>query len=800
MRRRGIPKGSKSAADDPFANSDYFAASDVNIDDPWEGSWRSWWQEHSSASGNGPSAGGRLSTGGGPAVERRRYAEQPSTITRWQRKLRNWRVNWRRRLRTRNGRALIAMLIVTLVFACCAPGVFAARLTFAGVDGVRQLQNIETKLNTDGVGILLNPADLQSIRTQLATAHADFASLDTALNLASPITHLSGSLRADATLVRIGVELTAAGNDILGNGMALLTPLLSNPLGGATNQSRLDPALYPPARAAIQQAVQEIDAAASLSTTIAPGQLPPIGGAKAAKLLSQLPAIAHLVDQFALLFAAVPDLLGLNAATDYLVLALDRSELRTSGGFIGNYGILPVDGGRIGKLGLEDTYPLDATYFANTHQQAPAIFTWWPYRYGSPIYGWGLRDSGLSPDFPTDATMALDVLRNTGQTALYNSTTPIAGVIAITSVVMSQVIAIAGGTLTIPQYPQYPVTPQNLESTIHCFQLGSCQNVKPLNPPGTPVSTDRKRFTAYLGQALIDAIHHFSHQQLKDLGKQVVADIAAKDIQIYFVNPTAEQALVQMGAAANVPTTANDTFFVTDTNIGGNKANAYVTQQEEDIVTLLPDGGALHHLMIRTTYQRQGPLYEGTTGQTQYWEYRRVYLPTTARFLGITGYLGGPGRSVNLTTTSDLKDRSMVGATIAIGDGSAFGQCKAAGPQAPTWDCAAQVRDTFVAWYTPNAWHQVGQHIVYTLLAQRQAGSNVTLTVRVDATHAHDTAGAAQLIAQATGSGTSAHFGDTSANPNVNARTNAAWDALVAQATPVFNGPLTSDEELTWTP
>lgn len=764
-----------------------------------------------------------LGRGSSDAREANSGKEAMRQLSVWSQKLRtiDHRRSARQRERPRHRRALVAMLLVAILFACGAPGIMAARLAMVGLDGVRRLQQMQALLTHDGLNTLTNADDLNTLHTQITAARADFAELDRALALGQPIIGISSTLADDARLVRVALHLLNAGDDVLGIAQTVVVPLLSNPFAAqptATGASTpmptgtkaptassptaapapmplLNLATFAQVQGSIQRARGEIDAAASLSATIAPGHLPQALGSKISALLARLPAYAQLADAAMPLLNAAPELLGLSAPTNYLILALDRSELRTGGGFIGNFGMLPMSGGRIGKLTLQDTYLLDADFFTKTHQQVPAIYPWWPYRNGSQVYGWGLRDSALAPDFPTDAAAALGIVHGVGHAPHFDGTAPITGVIAITSVAMAQVIAIGGGSLTIPQYPKEVVTPQNLEATIHCFQLGACRNEKPILQPGEAASNDRKRFTAYLGQALLDRVRHFTQPQLKDLFGKVAQDIAAKDIQIAFANTSAEGALIQLHAAAAVPPAVSETFFVTDTNVGGNKANTYVTQHEEDIVTLLPDGGALHHLLIRTTYQRQGPLYEGSTGQIQYWDYRRVYFPQAARFLGITGYLGGPGHGANLDTTSDTAGRAMIGATTVIGDGSAFGQCRAPDSHTPSWLCAPQVRDTFVSWYTPHAWTRDAHGLHYSLLVQRQAGSNVTLTVRLDPTHHDDRAEAASLLAGATRNFDVSSF---TSPTGFLAQTDAAWAALAKQSVTLFDGSLAQDEALSW--
>src|SRR5262249_34451039 len=152
--------------------------------------------------------------------------------------------------------------------------------------------------------------------------------------------------------------------------------------------------------------------AAAIAPTITDEGLPDALGphGKLGKLLGRVGDIAQLAHAFSILLDDAPALLGVGTPSTYLLLAMDRSELRTGGGFIGNYGILTLQNAHLQQTHLQDTYVLDAAYFAKTGKEPPATYPWWPYHGASAEYGWGLRDSNLSPDFPTNARTALGIL------------------------------------------------------------------------------------------------------------------------------------------------------------------------------------------------------------------------------------------------------------------------------------------------------------------------------------------------------------------------------------------------------
>ncbi len=654
------------------------------------------------------------------------------SVPRYRRTRRGVRGWMRRRWRSGPlGRAIIVASLVAMIFVACAPATFLARGASAALDGYHRLIAAQDLLTSDGLTALTSDSDRASLQQDLVVAHADFSQVQQTLDATGPLEN-APPLDNMARLTRMAVDLTGAGETLLAVAGPALTPILANPFG--KSDAPLSAATLAQATAGLQQADRQMSEAAALAPTITTAGLPASLAQKLPSLLEKIAQAAQVVHLFAGVIGDAPALLGLGAPATYLLLAMDRTELRTGGGFIGNYGLVTIGDARLQSATLHDTYTLDAAYFARTGQEPPATYPWWPYHGASAIYGWGVRDSNLAPDFPTNAANALQIYDTVQSNLAIGTGHPVAGVIGITSVVMAQIIAASGGSLRLPEYPTHVITPQNLDDTIHCFQLGACGDEQPILQKTDPPSTDRKRFTAFLGQALIDRVRHLPTDQIKTFMKLILQDVGSKDVQIFVTKPSAETALLHANLGAGMATGTVDTLFVTDTNIGGNKANSYVTQSEEDLVTLLPDGSALHRLVIHTVYQRQGPLYEGLTGQTSYWDYRRVYLPATARLLGTAGFAGGADpHALNFTTTSDTAGHSMAGAALTLGDGSATGACQPM-PGAPSelWKCAPQPRDIYIYWIVPHAWSMVNDHLSYALTVQRQAGSTVTLRVLVD--------------------------------------------------------------------
>ena len=149
----------------------------------------------------------------------------------------------------------------------------------------------------------------------------------------------------------------------------------------------------------------------------------------------------------------------------------------------------------------------------------------------------GLRDANLSPDFPTTAKIITDVFRNEGGG-------DVDGLIQISPVAIEHVLNVTG-PIYVPDYNE-TVTAQNLEDKIHFYQQDprGIAIEQRLNPNDKTHSL-RKRFTQLVVQLLQDKVKKMPFSQMSPLGKQVLKDLQAKDIQINVNNETIQKTLDQ---------------------------------------------------------------------------------------------------------------------------------------------------------------------------------------------------------------------------------------------------------------
>jgi hypothetical protein len=650
--------------------------------------------------------------------------------------------------------ALLLFMVAGFLLSAVAPMIPLLRLGVDAGDLAYRVSALQSMLSNSSA--LFNPAKLQEAQGQIDGIQRDLYEINGAIDvIGGPLGAVSHSVQDYRLLIHMGYDLTAAGDEAVQVAQTLLTPLAGGALSSDASTPGITAADITQARALLADAqTRVLDAVAvynQLDMGALPAQLKP--GSRYGQYLAMLPLAPNAFAELNSLLDAAPALLGVGNPAEYLVLAMDRTELRAGGGFMGNYGILELDAGKQSKdrpLALADTYKLDTQYFrlhnpyidvpgkcAHNGPKPPELYWWWPYRdLASCEFNWGLRDSNLSPDFPSNARAAIDIVESAQGVP---NNLPIQGVVAFTPVLIADLLALTG-PLDIPTFGAH-VTADNLETTIHDYQLGG----------KTPAGVDRKEFTHQLSSLLLDRLKQLPKSQLKDLLTIVEGAIKNKDLQLYLSDPRAELILQQLGLASEVNRGNGDGFFVTDTNDGGNKANLYVTEHQTDFVSLLPNGGALHRTQVSVTYDKQGYIYNPGTTFDDYSDVQRTYLPADATIFGYAGFNdwiwhpSGCGdapywslitycdanyaHAVHPSTASDVSGRAMVMGPLLVWCGSAtsanayvtsadYSQCE----NHPT----KHVQTIYLEWYTPHAFNRGADgHGVYSELVEKQPGTTV---------------------------------------------------------------------------
>jgi hypothetical protein len=320
-------------------------------------------------------------------------------------------------------------------------------------------------------------------------------------------------------------------------------------------------------------------------------------------------------------------LLGKDKVRNYLVIFQNDGEFRPSGGFWTAYTTLKVDKGKIIPGVSSNIYDLDDKLSSVT--PAPRIIK--SYHINVPYLN--LRDSNLSPDFPTDAQIFLD-----GYYKAMGKKTQFDAVIALDTQVLVDLVKVLGkldtrvGTFTSDPDPRCNGCPK----IIYDLEWIAGR-------PRNYIENDRKGFLGPLMQSLLANAMGSEKNKIGPLAQAFFNNINRKHILFYFTTPEIQQAALKANIAGNIVQTDNNTdyFHLNDTNFASAKSNIFITQKINHDLSV-KDGSIEHKITIAYTNPAKASNCNLEKGDlclnaATYRNLFRFYVPVGSQLIKMTG-------------------------------------------------------------------------------------------------------------------------------------------------------------------
>ena len=500
----------------------------------------------------------------------------------------------------------------------------------SGVQHLLNVKTIFTGVKAHPSGFLDNNKLIRS-RQEFVAAYIDFQQVEYKLDHTGVIQTISTyfpqyltQVRSARAVSQIGMDISFIGQQLTATAL-LLAPTFRGSLLTDTTKPLITQQMLNLVGATINEILPGLNDIQSQSHLISLDALP-ISEQQRNQLQQLLQALPHIqtdLVQVLDLLGAANWLLGVNEPRTFLVQTMDRAELRSTGGFTGQYGELQIQGGRIAPFNLRDISLVEYVDSSKTMGQfAPTQYrSWWPFA------NWGLRDSNVSADFPTSAQIAIDQY---GLEVGHQ----VDGVILFTPFLVEHILQIIG-PIYVPAYKD-TITAQNLEDRLHYYQQDNAGIYKQIViQPGVTTTSDRKRFTGLLAHLLLDKVRHAPPDEILAIAQDLLHNLKTRDLQVYFTNPQVEALLAKYNYAAQIDhSTTHDGLYVVQANLSASKASQYVKTIMHDTVSLDAKGGATHVLQLRLVYNQIGQVY----GYDSYHDYVRIYVPPNSQFLWGDGF------------------------------------------------------------------------------------------------------------------------------------------------------------------
>ena len=294
-----------------------------------------------------------------------------------------------------------------------------------------------------------------------------------------------------------------------------------------------------------------------------------------------------------------PGVFGFDEEKKYLLLFQNNFELRPTGGFIGSYAVLTVEGGNIKNIRIEDVYTADGQLKGRVEPPKPIQTV-------LNQQSWYLRDSNWDPDFFKSASQAEWFLqKETGE--------KFDGVIGMDLYFIANLLK-ALDKVYVPDYQAF------VTASDFFYKLQSERE-----NDFFPGSSKKKDLISSLASALVITFQDKKDISWMDLFTNLYSSLEEKHLLLYFNDNKVEEEIEKLGFGGRILTTDDqnaDYFMLVEANLGVNKINYYITRKLEFDLTLTPKQIEKRvKIYFKNSYQQE------KTENNQYKNYLRVLLP-----------------------------------------------------------------------------------------------------------------------------------------------------------------------------
>ncbi|MCK5465993.1 DUF4012 domain-containing protein, partial [Candidatus Parcubacteria bacterium] len=292
---------------------------------------------------------------------------------------------------------------------------------------------------------------------------------------------------------------------------------------------------------------------------------------------SQLPAISKNFNNLSNDFPVIAKILGSERPQEYLLLFQNSSEMRATGGFVGSYGILDIEDGKIKNLFIDGIFNPDGQL---TEKIVPPI----------PIQkisdAWSMHDANWFIDFPTSAKKVALFYEKTGGPT-------VDGVIAITPKVLEKMLEVTG-PIEMSEY-NIVIDKNNFltETQLQVEELYDKEENKP------------KQILADLAPKIIDELFDTEAlssekkaQRYLDIINILEESFKEKHILFYHRDSEINDMIIKRGWGGQILDSNGDYLSVAHSNINGYKTDAVIDEKIIHNSEISSDGSVVDTVRI----------------------------------------------------------------------------------------------------------------------------------------------------------------------------------------------------------
>ena len=304
--------------------------------------------------------------------------------------------------------------------------------------------------------------------------------------------------------------------------------------------------------------------------------------------------------------------LGTNQNKRYLLVFQNNAEMRASGGFIGNFALVDLAGGKIKNIEAPGGGSYDTEGGLRELVAAPE-----PLHLVNPL--WHFWDANWWPDWPTSAQKLMWFYeRSDGPT--------VDGVISFTPTVLEKLLAITG---PIDMTKDYGVT-----LTAENFWF-TTQKIVEAKPVAGGENKPKKIIGDLLDKIIIDLPAKLDKEKLIKILSLAEESLSEKHILFYFTDSELQKEIEKWGWDGKIREASKDYLSVVNTNIAGGKSDRKIKEKINLVSEIMPNGSVINTLKIERRHE--GIKNEPFVGVRNV-DWLRVYVPSGSELLEAQGF------------------------------------------------------------------------------------------------------------------------------------------------------------------
>ncbi len=331
----------------------------------------------------------------------------------------------------------------------------------------------------------------------------------------------------------------------------------------------------------------------------------------------------------------IPEALGVNKEKNYLIVFQNNNEMRSTGGFIGSFGILKMENGQRKDFFINDIYELDNNY-AGAVKAGLTPYIKPPYPMDPQFTGnWALRDANTNPDFSKSAQNIIDFYKKEVP-FLKDPKYPeeIDGVISVTPSVLESILEVTG-PLNLDEYG-LTLNSKNLLETLQMEVEAGQDKAHSKNP---------KSILEVLKNKLLERFSALSGEDLKKMILAVAEKADGKHILFYSRNDNIQKFFGKLNWTGEINKTEDDFLMVINNNYGGGKSSLKINEDINQEIDIKEDGAIVkkvsitrehtsdYYLKYFDPWEKQEKWLVGTNDN-----YIKVYVPKGSKLIKSEGF------------------------------------------------------------------------------------------------------------------------------------------------------------------